>query len=176
MMILWEHRDKLQALIVLALAIVAFWRAAGPERLSAAVLLGMVIAVWAYQLSKPPDVAREVLGYGSIHPYFLIVDVLAFGLLTAIALEANRFYPILLAGCQLVSLMTHMASGVLRAEYPFAYALFNILPFYCMIAAFGVGLFAHLRRTRRLGPYQSWRGSSDHSRPPTTKPQRPPMR
>lgn len=175
MMILWEHRDKLQALVVLALAIVAFWRAAGPERLTAAVLLGMVIAVWAYQLSKPPEVARDVLGYGSIHPFFLIVDVVAFGSLTAIALKANRFYPILLAGFQLVSMMTHLASGLLWAEYPFAYALFNILPFYCMITGFAVGLFAHLRRTHRLGPYQSWRGSSDHSRPPTTKPPLPPM-
>lgn len=176
MMILWEHREKLQALIVLALAIVAFWRGAGPERSSGAILLAMVLAVWVYQLSKPPEDAREVLGYGSIHPYFMIVDVAAFGLFAGTALKANRFYPIMLAGFQLVSLMTHMASGVLKAEYPFAYALFNILPFYCMIAAFAVGLFAHLRRTRRLGPYPSWRGSSDHSHPPTTKPPPPPMR
>lgn len=175
-MILWEHRDKLQALIVIALAIVALRRGAGPERLSSAVLLAMVIAVWIFQLSKPPQLTKAILGYGSINPYFLIVDVLAFGSLVTIALKANRFYPILLAGCQLVSLMTHLASGMLRKELPFAYALFNILPFYCMIAVLAGGLIAHLRRKRRLGQYPNWRGSSAHLLPLIPKQPRPPTR
>jgi hypothetical protein len=175
MMILWEHRDKLQALIVMALAIIAYRRGAGPERLSSAVLVLMIAAMWLYQLLRPAPTERAVLGYGTIHPYFLAVDVTAFAALATIALHANRFYPILLAGCQLVSTMTHLASSLLRTAFPFAYALFNILPFYCMIAVLAAGLLAHLRRVRRVGPYPSWRGRSGPSRPLTQRPPPPPM-
>lgn len=173
-MILWEQRDKLQALAVIALAILAFRRGAAPERWSSAVLAAMTAAVWVYQISKPSILAGAVLGYGSVHPYFLTVDALALMALVVIALKANRFYPIVLAGCQLVSVMTHVASGILRSAFPLAYALFNILPFYFMIAVLALGLVAHVRREGRVGRYLSWRGSSAPSSATTLRPPTPP--
>lgn len=177
MTILWEQRDKLQALTVIVLAIVALRRGAGPERATASVLLGMVVSLWVYKLLATPDNPVVVVRlFASVDTYFLAIDGLALVALIVIALKANRFYPILLAGCQLVSLMTHFASGLLRTGYPLAYALFNLLPFYCMIAIFTGGLLAHLRRFRRLGPYPSWRGSFGLSLALTAKPPRRPKR
>ena len=176
MTFLWEQRDKVQALAVIVLAIVAWRRGGGPERWSALVLLGMIAVLTIYKTLSTPTQTWIAHLFGSVGLLFVATDLLAMMLLVAIAVMANRFYPIVLAGCQLVSMMTHFASSLLRKDYPFAYALFNILPFYCMIAVLTVGVWAHLRRARRLGSYPSWRGSSDHSllrilmRPPPPAP------
>lgn len=159
-MMLWEFRGTLQALFVIALTIVAWRRGAAPERASAAVLAAMVVTAWLYRFFGMPLLPGRVFGgYSETNPVFLMIDGLALLALLAIGLRANRMYPIWMAGFQLTAMSMHFVNEMAVSEAPFAYALLNILPFYFMIGSLVLGLWLHIRRQSRWGPYPSWRSS-----------------
>ena len=175
MILEWEHRGLLQGLVVLALALLAWTRGSAPERWCAGVLLAMVTILRLYRLLALPTLPGNVIsGYIAVNTVFLLTDGLALLTLIAVALRANRFYPLWIAGFQLTAVMTHLASGLMSSQLPFAYATLNIAPFYFMIITLVVGLIAHLRRVRLWGPYPSWRASSSLS--PALQPKAPPLR
>lgn len=136
---------------VLALAI---WRwGASPERW----LIGVYIATMV-----APFYVSQWMGLGSIAfgPYswaFVVIDLLAAVGFVAIALNANRNYPLWVAGFQLVSVGAHAVRGLGDMVSPFAYIVLAVGPSYCQLLLIGAGFIRHTRRERRFGSYRDWR-------------------
>lgn len=136
---------------VLALAI---WRwGASPERW----LIGVYIATMV-----APFYVSQWMGLGSIAfgPYswaFVVIDLLAAVGFVAIALNANRNYPLWVAGFQLVSVGAHAVRGMGDMVSPFAYIVLAVGPSYCQLLLIGAGFIRHARRERRFGSYRDWR-------------------
>ncbi|WP_279351918.1 hypothetical protein [Erythrobacter litoralis] len=164
-MFLWQNRGTIQVLAVIVLTIVSWRRGAAPERATALVLLGMTIITWIYRLlqfSSLPDTFMG--GFFETNAVYVAIDSVALTSLIFIAIQANRGYPIWIAGFQITATMMHFVNEIAKAQAPFAYALLNVLPFYFMMGSQAWGLIAHMRRVKRLGSYPSWRKSFDPSR------------
>lgn len=148
-----SYRVTLQHLASLLLA-AAIWRwGGGPERwLMVIFLASMVLPVY------PIRWLRESSGDASEHlQVWLIIDVIATGLFIAIALNANRNYPLWIAGFQLVALVAHAVEAMVDAVSSLALAVLMIGPSYCILLVLTGGFVRHLLRERRFGPYREWR-------------------
>lgn len=148
-----EYRVPAQHLIAILLA-GAIWRRGGdPERWLIAVFLGaMVVPVWVlwwFGFSSAIDGALLLLR--------LLIDVVAAVLFIAIALRANRNYPLWIAAFQLVALGGYMVSIVPIGVSPLALVILVVGPTYCQLLLLLAGFVRHVRRERRFGPYRPWR-------------------
>lgn len=148
-----EYRIEAQHIASVALAL-AIWRwGAGPERWLIAVFLAtMVVPVYFFQWLG--------LGFVALGPYawlYVVVDLVAAIAFVAIAVNANRNYPMWIAAFQLVAMGAHGARGLVDAVSPFAYLVLASGPSYCQLALIFLGFLRHLRRERRFGRYREWR-------------------
>ncbi len=140
--------------IASGLLAVAIWRwGASPERW----LIGVFIAT----MVAPYHVSRW-FGLGSIAfgPYswaYVAIDLLATIGFVAIALNANRNYPLWVAGFQVVSVGAHAVRGLGDMVSPFAYMVLAAGPSYCQLVLIGAGFIRHALRERRFGSYRNWR-------------------
>jgi hypothetical protein len=150
-----SYRVIIQHLASLLLA-AAIWRwGGGPERwLIVIFLVSMVLPVYPMGwLSK---------GSGSVQAYmqaWFVIDVIATGLFIAIALNANRNYPLWVAGFQVVALVAHAVEAMVDAVSPLASAVLMVGPSYGILLVLIGGFVRHLIRLRRFGPYRDWRMS-----------------
>lgn len=152
-----EHRSDVQhiASVLLALAI---WRwGSGPERW----LIGLFIAAMVI----PPNLF-ELLSLGNLAfgPYawiWICIDAFATVAFCAVAVNANRNYPLWIAGFQLVAMGAHAVRGLADAVSPFAYVVLSAGPAYCQLVLIFGGFLRHVRRERRFGPYREWRLARD---------------
>ena len=78
-------------------------------------------------------------------------------LLTALALFANRFYPLCLASFQWLAITSHLVRDLNSEILPLAYALMMVVPSYMQQLVLTIGIAAHRRREKLHGPYRSWR-------------------
>lgn len=86
-----------------------------------------------------------------------LVDLALAGTLTLLALKANRFWPIVLAGMQVAIVFAH-AAKVLAFPLPTAgYAIFVQFWAWPMLIVTAVGTYNHRSRTRRFGEEQDWK-------------------
>lgn len=150
--LIWK--DDVQTALFLLAGVLAWRFGAGPERYCAAVLI----------LAKIADVLLHlIVGRGAsfrhIETGHLVYDLITLAAFIAIALRANRTYPLWLSSFQLFAVMGHFASGM-KASAPLAYAVMAILPSYALIVVTLLGIWAQARRTRRYGPTRAWRTSS----------------
>jgi hypothetical protein len=158
LMFLWQYRGTIQLLVMIALTILAWKRGADPERDTALVLLAIALLGWVYRHLGLPEMQGQIIGgYFNTDLFYVLVDTAAFAILFAIALFANRIYPLWIAGFQLTSAAMHLVNEIVEQQAPFAYALLNILPSYFMMLSMTLGLVLHVRREKRWGPYPSWR-------------------
>lgn len=147
------YRAPAQHLLAILLA-AAMWRWGGaPERwLSAAFVLTMVASVyvlaWLFPLRSLDDPTLT---------YRLMVDVVAAVTFVAIALRANRNYPLLIAGFQLVALGAYLVKAVAPDVSQLALVILIVGPSYCQLLVMAAGFVRHLRRERRYGAYRDWR-------------------
>lgn len=139
------------ASVFLALAI---WRwGAGPERWLIAVFIATMVA--PIQVIQFLGVNHPAVnGYSA---FYAGIDVLAGFAFVAIALQANRNYPLWIAAFQLVAIASHGVKAVVDAVTPIAYAIMVVGPSYCQLLLIFVGFVRHVQRTRRFGPYRDWR-------------------
>ena len=139
------------ASVLLALAI---WRwGAGPERWLIAVFVATMVApIHVIQFLEAGHPA-----VGSYRPVYAGIDVLAGLAFVAIALHANRNYPLWIAAFQLVAIASHGVKAVVDAVTPIAYAIMVVGPSYCQLLLIFVRFVRHVQRTRRFGPYRDWR-------------------
>lgn len=148
-----EYRVEAQhiASVVLALAI---WRwGAAPER--------WLIGIFIVTMVAPTNIFGwfdiEVFALGPYAAVFVSLDVAAMIAFVVIALNANRNYPLWVAGFQLVAMGAHAARSLVDAVSPFAYLVLSIGPSYCQLLVIFVGFLRHMQRERRFGPYREWR-------------------
>src|SRR5690606_4716121 len=101
---------------------------AGPERLCAAVLVGMQGA---------DAVLHAVAGrgalYHSVDTGHLAIDLVAALAFLLIAVNANRIYPLWMAAFQLISVLAHFARQASATVAGLAYAYLGYGPFYLEI-------------------------------------------
>ena len=155
--LLWSLKPVLQIGILLSLILIALWRGAGPERWSAAVFIGMFVLDRFYHFVLGPGAH-----YGTIDLGHFCIDLIATIAFVAIALRANRIYPLCLAALQVVAVISHVVRAISVAVAGGAYSILMIAPSYLQIAVFGGGLCLHLRRSQKFPHYPSWLVSSPH--------------
>jgi hypothetical protein len=153
------YKADAQFVAMLAVLAAAFVWGAGPERASASAFAYMLLVYIPLHY-----ILGLVRHYSTIDIGALFIDITTAALFVAIALRANRMYPLWLAALQLISLASHLIRGIDRLMLPLAYSVMNIAPSYLELIIIAGGIVCHARREKRYGPYRSWRNSSSHSR------------
>lgn len=152
MELLLDNRALIQKVLVLLLFLLALWRGSGPERACSTVLLGMVVIHVLF---------REILDvdsvYLSLDPVSFLIDTGGLVGLVLIALSANRFYPLVLAAAQLVSVMAHLVRILVEPVSSLAYYLLAAMPFWFQIFILAGGIAHHIYRSSQSGSYGDWR-------------------
>lgn len=152
---IFEHRALVQYSVIVLLAIMCWVWGSGPERISGSILLTMPFAEVAYHGLFGPQTTLSHTDIG--HAILEIIVAIPF---LAVALTANRTYPLWLVSFQLVAVLSHLVRNLVPEAGGAAYMVMTIGPSYAMIATLSLGLLAHRLRLRRHGAYRSWRTSS----------------
>lgn len=140
--------------IASALLALAIWRwGAGPERWLIGLFIGtMVLPAYLFQVLGS-DVPTE----GPYAWLYLCFDLIAVAGFTIIALNANRNYPLWIAGFQLVAIGTYAVKAMVDGISVLAMVLLIVGPAYCQLLLILAGFVRHVRRERRFGSYRDWR-------------------
>jgi cytochrome c biogenesis protein CcdA len=91
--------------------------------------------------------------------FYVLLDLAAAALFITVALNANRNYPLWIAGFQLVALGAHVVKAVPDTSSTLGIAILVIGPSYFQLLLLLGGFIRHRRRERRFGPYREWRTS-----------------
>jgi hypothetical protein len=143
-------------LIQLSLMILAFlyaWiRGAAPERAAAAVVGSMFLLDPAYHA-----IWGQVTVYQEVNLGHLVIDLWLLGALLALALKANRIWPLWLVSVQIIAVIGHFLRWFSTAIDPLVYALFTRNTSYLQIALLFVGTALYRHHLRRDPNMASWR-------------------
>lgn len=148
------YKADLQFIVMVALCLAAFRWGKAPERIAALSVGSMFFLDIPYHAVFGPGVRFETIDVGHA-----LLDIIAGLLLTALALFANRLYPLWLASFQWLAIISHLVRDLNSEMLPLAYALMVIVPSYMQQLVLTIGIAAHRRRERLHGPYRSWRTS-----------------
>lgn len=152
--LLWQSRVWLQYSACALLFLLSLRRGAMPERILSSLFVAMPVADALYHLAS-----HGALYFGTINVGHFVIDALAFVIAFAVALYANRIYPLWIAGVQLIALLSHFYKLVLGDFDLLAYQIMQTIPSYLQIAVLACGVMAHILRHRKTGNYPSWRTS-----------------
>jgi hypothetical protein len=117
----------------------AFAKGRMDERLAAVICVAATVGT--ILVNSPLSVR-----FSSVEVGVLIVDVLAFGAFTAIALRTDRFWPLWVAGLQLTTTMAHFLKAVELDLMPQAYAAAARLWVYPIFLIIVIGTWRTSRR------------------------------
>lgn len=134
----------------------ALLRGGLPERIGASILtIGSIFTVAA--------ISGWPVRYGSLEVGVLIVDIAALIGFLALALRAERYWPLWLVALQIVGTAAHavrMADpGVIWRAYAFAMQFWG----YPMLLLIALGTWRHQQRLARFGVDRSWSSFSARS-------------
>lgn len=99
---------------------------------------------------------------GMFHSFiwgWAIADVGLAAVLTILALQANRYWTIILAGLQVAAVFVHVGKVLFPALPATGYAMFLQLWAWPMLIVTAVGTFNHRQRSARLGSERDWKTS-----------------
>lgn len=136
----------------------ALWRGGAPER---AVAVSFLVAGLATPLLDLPQVQR----FYSVALGVLAIDLLLLAALLAIALRADRFWPLLVVSLQAIIIIAHLVKLADPELIRRAYAMMIALWTYPQLILLVIGTVRHRRRLRRNGTDSSWKSSSARSTP-----------
>lgn len=136
------------ALLIVSIAF-AFWKGGAPERLCA---LGFVVMATVQYLGT------LIVGrvYGSVDIMSLTVDCLGLLGFTAVALVANRMWPLCIAAMQLIACVSHFEREISTRIEPLAYAIMRSGPTFIALVILAMGTTFHVYRVKRRGADSSW--------------------
>lgn len=147
------YRAPAQHLTSLLLA-AASWRWGGaPERW----LIGIFLATMVLPVYLAHWFGLTFLEVGPGAPVGFMIDLFAATMFIGIALQANRNYPLWIAGFQLVAVGSHLVRTLVDGINPLAIAVLVIGPSYCQLLLLLGGFLRHNARQNRFGPYREWR-------------------
>jgi hypothetical protein len=101
------------------------------------------------------------------------VDLLLLIGLCIVAIRANRWWPIPVAGCQLVAVLVHATKLLYPAMIPDSYALLTTIWSWPMVALLAVGTWAHRRRVATGVFVPDWKPISRRRASTSLRPQLP---
>jgi hypothetical protein len=146
--------------LMLACCGYAFAAGGAPERIGAAIfLIGSLLTYAA--------VMTSAIHYRGVELGVLAVDVASFLAFVALALRANRHWPLWVSALVGVGLVGHLAMLLRPQVIPWAYAVILTIWSYPMLLILAAGTRAHQLRIRRNGADPSWTRSSAPPGPPT---------
>ena len=126
-------------ILLLAVTAYTFVKGRMDERLAAVICIAATIGT--ILVNSPLSVR-----FSSVEVGVLIVDVLAFGAFTAIALRTDRFWHLWVAGLQLTTTMAHFLKAVELDLMPQAYAAAARLWVYPIFLIIVIGTWRTSRR------------------------------
>lgn len=135
--------------LIALLAIHAACRGGAPERLTA---MAMLVAAVATSMAN----MQAALPFRDVEWLLFWIDGALFAALLAIALTANRFWPLWVAAIQCVALAAHAARAFDAAILPLAYWWIIGKLSYPMLVLLAVGIERHHRRRRRGDVDPAW--------------------
>lgn len=151
----WQYQDEVAAALLLAAFILAMLRGAAAER---AMALAMFCQLPLLILDTLLTGGRDPFtSYRHLETDLFAIDLVLLALYLAVALRANRVYPLWIAGAQLIAVMAHVVMMVTDDLVPRAYAALVMAPTHFQIVMLLAGTVAHMRREAQFGDYPSWR-------------------
>jgi hypothetical protein len=85
-----------------------------------------------------------------------LIDLAELGLLLALALSANRVWPIFSAATQMVAVAGSLAVWGSKGGNQMAYWAVTQMPLFGQLAALAIGTLFHMRRQAVVGRYRDW--------------------
>ena len=148
------HRADLQYLASLLVGLAMLRLGGGPERAIAFFFTGvMMLPLILFRLWA----TTGSMMFGQLAAVYVTLDMIALAGFVLVALNANRNYPLWIAGLQLVAVGAHLVQGLVETVAPFAYVLLAVGPSYLQLVVMVIGLVRHRRRLRRFCAYRDWR-------------------
>ena len=135
-------------IILVSCAAFAFVRGGAPEKVVAAAFIVSAAASYA---AIPARGHFHGVEFG-----LLLIDAGLLAVLMAVALWANRFWPIWIASFQLFALLVHVARAYQQDILPIVYYAVISCIAYPMLAMLVIGTVRHFRRVRRYGADPDW--------------------
>lgn len=143
------HQLAFAAVFATCLAYVTF-RGGRPERAAIlAQLTALLLSLFAISF-------RSISGH-RLPVGLALVDVLLAISLGALALKANRLWPILLAGMQVATIFAHLAKLLSFPLPPAGYVIFVQFWSWPMLAVTMFGTQRHHSRVKKFGAEQDWK-------------------
>jgi hypothetical protein len=124
-----------------------------PERVAIAISI-------AASILSVPSLFGVPAHFEHMEIVIFIVDVVTFLAFLSLALFADRFWPIWIAGIHLIGVVTHTAKLLDPLVIPWAYAVTQALWSYPILLLIVIGTARHQSRLKRYGVDRSWSGSS----------------
>jgi hypothetical protein len=152
---LWNHSPLIGMIMAIILLLAAWNFGAAAERwMAVAFAIQFPMAVlqqWAFgrYASQPP--------FSQFMPVLCVQDMVMLAVFSAIALRANRLYPLGVAAAQLIIVTAHMVRLMRSDLLPGVYAAMVTVPAYFEAAAILAGIAIHTARSKRFGRYPAWR-------------------
>lgn len=148
-----DYRATAQDFLAYTLCFAALIWGGGPERL--------IAVTWLVLFELSIELYRNVFGaeykLTEVDLFLASTDILAGMIWIAVALYANRNYPLWIAAMQLLAVTAHVARGLVEAISPIAYIAMVIAPGWFQLIFLAIGLTRHVMRKRKYGPYRDWR-------------------
>ena len=146
--------------LLIGCCLYAFIKGGGPERIGMAIYAaGSVLTYVA--VSAPP------IRFRGVEVGVFIVDVCVFTSFVALALRANRFWPIWVSALIGIGLLGSLAMMLHPRVIPWAYAVVLSIWSYPILLLMVIGTRNHQRRLTRNGADPSWTRFSAQPGPPT---------
>tara|TARA_B100000678_G_scaffold93932_1_gene78475 strand:+ start:1143 stop:1583 length:441 start_codon:yes stop_codon:yes gene_type:complete len=135
---------SIQWLCVAITVLLALWIGGRPEQ------IGSLIIAAASVLDRVWDILVVGPVFGTVDLWNLSLDTAMLVSAYALALTANRIWPMLFASTCLLAVFAHLARAVDLEMYPLVYAVIAQVPFWLSIAVVLIGTITHAR-SRRAG-------------------------
>ena len=122
-----------------------------PEQYAVGIIVGWLLVSLTYQAIAGPA------SFGRVDPVRFALDGAELVAIFALALRANRMWPLWAAAAQLICVSGHIAAFIEPGGMRRAYWVMTQMPPFIQVMALLLGAFAHAARSKRIGPYRSWR-------------------